>query len=337
MVKLAFFLFVISVCVFILIMIREPRTLWSGISLLWMLCSPAAALFFFLAQYADRLAAHAGLVMLLVWLLVLAAGCAFVFPAVLMAVLFIEGIRMVRHEGPRPANLLTMAFAVLLYLYLAVWPMIGSLEKGRPGTRLYLFVSLYTVYMLALLAVYLLSAAVNLIHWKKRRGADYILVLGARVIGTRVPPLLAARVDRGIELLRHNPEAVLILSGGQGPGEEICEGEAMARYALGKGVGRERILVEGSSTSTEENLLFSRRLMDKDNPKVILVTTAYHVFRALLLARKQGLRCVGFGAKTTWYFTLNALIREFMGYLRLTWRRHAAVGAVVFVLAVISV
>lgn len=65
--------------------------------------------------------------------------------------------------------------------------------------------------------------------------------------------------------------------------------------------------------------------MNREKPKIAIVTTAYHVFRALILARKQGMKCVGFGAKTKWYFTLNALIREFVGYLSLTWKRHAVV------------
>lgn len=68
--------------------------------------------------------------------------------------------------------------------------------------------------------------------------------------------------------------------------------------------------------------------MEKENPNVILVTTAYHVFRALLLARGQGMKCVGYGAKTKWYFTLNALLREFAGYLKLTWKRHALVAGI---------
>ena len=38
---------------------------------------------------------------------------------------------------------------------------------------------------------------------------------------------------------------------------------------------------------------------------------------------------MGFGAKTKWYFTLNALIREFIGYLSLTWKRHALVIGIV--------
>lgn len=141
--------------------------------------------------------------------------------------------------------------------------------------------------------------------------------------------MLAARIERGVELLNHNPNAVLIMSGGQGPGEDIPESEAMAVYAIAQGVDIERILMEQKSVSTEENLRFSKELMCKENPRIVIVTTAYHVFRALLLAKQQGIKCVGFGAKTKWYFTLNALIREFVGYLHLTWKKHAVIIGIV--------
>ncbi len=337
MLKIAFFLLGISICVFAWIMLREPRTLWSGVSLLGVLLCSAVTMFFLLTKYADWLAEHDLLMNILVALLLLMVGCALAFPVIFIVTLFIEGIKLIRHEGLKPANLLTMLFSVLLYFYLAVWPVIGGLEKGRFGTKLYVLISLSAVYVLALMAVYLLSAALNLFHLKKRQGADYIIILGAGLIGTRVTPLLAARIDKGIELLHDNPNAVLIMSGGQGPGEDIAEGEAMARYAEQKGVDLGKIIVEGKSTSTEENLLFSRELMSWDRPRVIVVTTAYHVFRALLLAKQHGLKCIGFGAKTKWYFTLNALIREFIGYLNLSWKQHAIVAALIFIAAAFAV
>ena len=337
MLQIAFFLLSISICVFAWIMIHDPRTLWSGVSLLGMLLCSAVTMFFLLSEYANWLAEHELLMNILVALLLLAAACVLMFPVILIVTLFVEGIKVIRHEGLRPSNLLTMLFSVLLYLYLAVWPVAGGLEKGRLGTKLYLFISLFAAYMLSLMAIYLLSAALNLLHWKKRRGADYVVVLGAGVVGTRVTPLLAARIERGIELLHSNPGAVLIMSGGQGPGEDIAEGEAMARYAEEKGVGREKIIIESRSRSTEENLLFSSRLMEKDRPRVVVVTTSYHVFRALLLAKQQGMKCVGFGAKTKWYFTLNALIREFAGYLRLTWKRHIFVAAAIIMMVTIAI
>lgn len=135
-------------------------------------------------------------------------------------------------------------------------------------------------------------------------------------------------------MLRYNPNAVLIMSGGQGSGEDIPESKAMADYALNKGVGMEKILLEQKSVSTQENLCFSRELMDKQKPQIIIVTTAYHVFRALILAKQQGIRCVGFGAKTKLYFTLNAFIWEFVGDLRLTWKKHALVIGIVSVIII---
>ena len=242
---------------------------------------------------------------------------------------FVEGIKVIRHEGMRVSNLLSVFFSVLLAAYLTVWPMIGNLSRDTGSTMFYIIISFAAVYVLALMAMYVLSAILNLIHLKKNRKADYIIVLGCGINGSKVTPLLAARIERGIRLLSDNSNAVLIMSGGQGAGEDIPESEAMAFYAMEKGVDIEKIIMERKSVSTEENLQFSRELMTKQNPKIILVTTAYHLFRALILARQQGIKCVGFGAKTKWYFTLNALIREFMGYLSLTWRRHATVIAIV--------
>lgn len=60
----------------------------------------------------------------------------------------------------------------------------------------------------------------------------------------------------------------------------------------------------------------------KNLHRVGLVATSYHVFRALILAKDLGIRCIGFGSVTKWYFELNALIREFIGYLSMTWKKH---------------
>ena len=327
--QFTFFIFFILFCIFAGIMAREPRKLWSGVYFFFMMICLSISLFFILSEYSRWLAAHDVVIGILILLFVLAIGCMLMFPAALIVMFFIEGIKVIKHEGVKPSNLLSMLFSILLYVYLSVWPMIGNLRKNTLSTMLYVIISFSAVYVLSLMAMYSLSAILNLIHLKKNRNADYIVVLGSGIIGKKVTPLLAARIERGMELLYSNPNAVLIMSGGQGPGEDIPESVAMAAYAVGKGVDAERIIMEQKSVSTEENLLFSRKLMDKEAPKIVIVTTAYHVFRALILAKQQGLKCVGFGAKTKWYFTLNALIREFVGYLRLTWKKHALVIGIV--------
>lgn len=323
--QFAFFILLISFCIFAGIMVHEPRTLWSGVSFFLMMICMVVSLLFILFQYSEWLTSHDVLIGILVILFILAVFCVIAFPGILIIMFFVEGIKVIRHEGMKPANLLSMLFSILLSVYLIVWPMIGNLKKNTLSTILYVIIGFAAIYVLSLMAMYALSAILNLIHLKKNRKADYIVVLGSGISGKKVTPLLAARIERGIELLHCNPKAVLIMSGGQGPGEDIPESEAMAAYAIDQGVPAERIIMEDKSVSTEENLLFSRKLMSKRNPKIVIVTTAYHVFRALILAKKQGIKCVGFGAKTKWYFTLNAIIREFVGYLSLTWKRHTLV------------
>ena len=79
MLKIAFFLLGISICVFAWIMLREPRTLWSGVSLLGVLLCSAVTMFFLLTKYADWLAEHDLLMNILVALLLLMVGSCYLY------------------------------------------------------------------------------------------------------------------------------------------------------------------------------------------------------------------------------------------------------------------
>lgn len=171
--------------------------------------------------YVDWLGEHEAMLSLAVLAVVFAACFVVIFPALLIFLFVVEGLRLLRREGFKASNLLSLLFAVLLCAYLVVWPLLNQLEKKSFGAACYAAISFCAVYLLALMAMYTLSALLNLIHIKKGRNADYIIVLGAGIMGKRVTPLLAARLDKGMALLKKNPNARLILSGGQGPGEEI--------------------------------------------------------------------------------------------------------------------
>lgn len=330
MTTLALLMTFIPLGIFLLVMLWEPRTLWSGISFFILMMSVLTSMILLSPVYVDWLGEHEVLLTLAVLTFTLAVCFVVIFPVLLIFLFLVEGFRLLRREGFKASNLLSLLFAVMLCAYLVIWPLLNNPERKGFGAACYTVISFSAIYLLALMAMYTLSALLNLLHIRKGRNADYIIVLGAGIMGKRVPPLLAARLDKGIALMGKNPDAKLILSGGKGPGEEIAESEAMAAYVKEKGVDEGKILMERRSTSTEENLRFSRELMEKTEgkpPEIIVVTTAYHVFRALVLAKKEGIKCVGYGAKTKWYFTLNALIREFIGYLRLTWKRHVGVMA----------
>lgn len=307
-----------------MLMRYESRTLWSGVGFFGLSMMTIITAFFYAFYYSETLT-HYPLIMDIGVLLAAAAVLVILFfPLATIIMFFVEGIKVIKHEGLKLTNLLSLIFAIGLFIFLFVGPIFVK-SSNKIMTSLYAVISFAVFYLLSVLASYCLSAFLNTFHLFKKRKLDYIIVLGAGIKGEQVPPLLASRIDKGIEILKKNPKALVIMSGGQGKGEDIPEGEAMARYAINKGIDESKIIIEDKSTNTKENLLFSSKLMIKESPRVGLVTTSYHVFRALILAKDLGIRCIGFGSVTKWYFTLNALIREFIGYLSMTWKKHSIV------------
>ena len=149
---------------------------------------------------------------------------------------------------------------------------------------------------------------------------DFIIIMGSKIRDDgSLTPLLKGRVDRAIEFGKMQYEntkkkIVYIPSGGRGSDESIEEAKAIKNYLLKKGVSEKQIIIEDKSTSTIENLAFSKKKIDKINKdaRISFSTTNFHVFRSGVLANNQGIECEGIGSKTKWYFYTNALIREFV-------------------------
>ena len=148
-------------------------------------------------------------------------------------------------------------------------------------------------------------------------GADYVLVLGARVKDSGPSVLLDYRIDKAAEYLKANGESRAILCGGQGDNEPMTEAQAMYEGLVKRGVEAERLILEDQSTSTEENIRFAMALMEGENPSVVVTTTGYHIYRALNTARSLGLENVtGNPARCAWVTPLNYYTREFFAVLR---------------------
>ena len=123
-------------------------------------------------------------------------------------------------------------------------------------------------------------------------GEKAIVVLGAGLRRDVPSDLLRRRLDAAYAFYLENPDVVIAVTGGQGNGETIPEGVAMARYLVEKGVPEEQVVVEQKSTSTEENLLFARQLLEQrgigaEEPMAV-VTNAFHCYRARCYARMVG-------------------------------------------------
>lgn len=127
---------------------------------------------------------------------------------------------------------------------------------------------------------------------------EYAIILGAKV-SVEIPSLsLQYRIDSALQYALKYPHVILILSGGQGPGEDITEAEAMKRYLLKNGIEEKRLLLEPASTSTYENISFSVKLIPDSVDRVTIITSDYHLARAKKIARKLGFQTDVIVAKT---------------------------------------
>lgn len=119
---------------------------------------------------------------------------------------------------------------------------------------------------------------------------DYVVVLGAQVKGEVPSRALRKRLEKALAYASENENTILILSGGQGPGEDITEAECMRRWLTEKGIAEERLVLEEQSVSTKENLQFSDALTGCKEKRTGILSNNFHVYRAIRLAQKLGYR-----------------------------------------------
>ena len=243
------------------------------------------------------------------------------YPALVIFLLY-SGITIWRKETRTLGNALALLAGIALFFLPATlrWlapPETVSLDaEYKARYALHLAVVLIVSYFGFTFAAFI--AASLLYRWRPIRNApEAIIVLGSGLINGNVPPLLAARLDRGIAVFqKFDGSPVIITSGGQGFDEPRPEGEAMRDYLLSKGVDPARVVAETESRNTEENLRFSRKLLTDPSAQVVVATSSYHVFRTALLTRALGMRAHVVGARTAWYYFPSALLREFVGIIR---------------------
>ncbi|WP_233147009.1 YdcF family protein [Paenibacillus selenitireducens] len=148
---------------------------------------------------------------------------------------------------------------------------------------------------------------------------DYVVVLGAGLKGSEVSTTLRQRLDASAEYASMHKEIPIIVSGGQGPGEHLPEAVAMKDYLVSKGFAVDRILLESKSTSTQENLLFTRKILRNkgiQHPKILIVTSDYHMFRAELIARKLGYETYGISSPSPAHLKPINMIREYFAMVK---------------------
>jgi len=165
---------------------------------------------------------------------------------------------------------------------------------------------------------------------------NYVIIHGCGLAGgERMTKLLSNRVDKAIQIYRRcRNKPVIIPSGGQGKDEKISEAEAMKSYLLEHGIPEEHILPEDHSTTTKENLINCKEIIEarEGKKRTALISSNYHIYRCLRYAKEVGLKATGIGAPVAFYFWPSALIREFIAvFLTKRFLIWALLGYLVFI------
>ncbi len=216
-------------------------------------------------------------------------------------------------------NLTGMGMSALLIIYgvgqKRIHVYIAEIARARSGRVILLMICA----MAALVAGTALAETYCMV--KSARNAPPpgtpAVVLGCSVKGTRPGTILAERLNAAYRYLQKNPGSPCILSGGQGPGEEITEAECMYRYLTGKGIDAGRLILEEASTNTEENLLYTREILEERGlgSRIAIITSEFHEYRAGITAGRLGLVSYSVPAGTHIVYFPTYYVRELYGIL----------------------
>ncbi|MBQ9968451.1 MAG: YdcF family protein [Oscillospiraceae bacterium] len=221
---------------------------------------------------------------------------------ILGAAVTLDGIFMWLTSNFTMGNVMNLALGAAL---LAFGLLHHLLSKG-------LRLIVITAFLLVALAVALLTlyGTADTVTYEE----DAVIVLGAAVRGKIPSGALQDRLDAALRYHGKNPDAVIVVSGGQGAQEDITEALAMERYLTARGVPKEKILKEERATSTLENFRFSKALLDAElgeSYTACFITNEYHVYRAGRYAEQVGFEPLTHAhSNTRWYGLLAGVLRE---------------------------
>lgn len=206
-------------------------------------------------------------------------------------------------------NAVGSAFSVMLILF-------GIFLEGLPSPAK----TAFCIFLCAVLAASL-PLTVNMAryaNYKTNGSAETVIVLGCKVKGSSPSKYLYDRCTAAAEYLNENPNAVAILSGGQGPDEDISEAQCMENVLSEMGIEKSRLIQENKSTNTRENLSFSAQIIEENqlSREVLVVTNEFHQYRASIICRELDLGFHSKSSSSSRYTLLTFYTRELMALLK---------------------
>ena len=214
--------------------------------------------------------------------------------------------------------LLTLALGIFILLVGLFWKKIGKLTSKGIGKVLRNAVIVLLCLEFALVGFLSFYSQNDNVDYKE----DAVVVLGAGIRGDRVMVPLKLRLDKAIEYHEKNPEALIVVTGGQGFQETVTEAYAMEKYLLERGVDPAVIRKEELATSTNENMRFSRDILTDEfggnDYEIVVITNNFHIYRAVSIAKTEGFEQIShMHAGLQWYNLVPCYLRESLAVLKM--------------------
>lgn len=177
------------------------------------------------------------------------------------------------------------------------------------------------ILILVLCVIVLVPISINMIkyaNYKSKNGSNTVVVLGCKVNEDKPSKFLYNRCKVAYDYLSENENSVAILSGGQGADEGISEALCMKNVLTQMGVDENRLIMEDKSTTTEENLEFSKEIIKNENldDNILVVTNEFHEYRAKLICDKIGLNFHSKCSHSSFYTFLTFYTREIFAIIK---------------------
>ena len=185
-------------------------------------------------------------------------------------------------------NIAGLAVMSLLLLMTVFWNRMKGFRESRAGR--FITTCVFVFLILGFCFAGFLSVNMAKACFARPEKPNMVVVLGCQLWGEEPSPMLKKRLDKAYDLLVMYPDVPVVVTGGQGDDEVISEGEGMKRYLMRRGISEDRIIVEDKSTSTYENIKNAFSITDSMglSRDITIATSEFHVYRASLMAKKEG-------------------------------------------------
>lgn len=208
----------------------------------------------------------------------------------------------------------------LLTLCLGAFFIFTSIFYDRLTTKLPIWLKTVIVLLLCVVTVFSSFLLIYGVTDNVTYEEDAIIVLGAAIHGETPSRVLRERLDAVVKYYEKNNDVLIVVSGGQGPQESVTEAVAMEKYLIGKGIPEDNIVKEEKATSTYENFVFSKKILDNEFESgytSAFISNEYHIYRAGGIAKKADFKNISHLHSTTrWYSVLPGTLRECLAVVK---------------------